>query len=164
MASAETPTRQPPLPRTNSGPPPPPECPPTRQGRQDPPPHHPPDPAAKADDTQSDRGLKNTGLNDIIHPDPCIGIYKYLQSNFTCVPAIHIIACEHSYAHLNCGQGEVIFVLGANYGHQDKAICYLGGKNCNIFANNLVFGDPCGDTFKYLELAYVCLVTVTSGL
>uniref|UniRef100_A0A3B3HRU2 SUEL-type lectin domain-containing protein n=1 Tax=Oryzias latipes TaxID=8090 RepID=A0A3B3HRU2_ORYLA len=25
--------------------------------------------------------------NDVISPDPCYGTYKYLQTNFTCVPA-----------------------------------------------------------------------------
>ncbi|XP_024149869.2 L-rhamnose-binding lectin SML-like [Oryzias melastigma] len=120
-------------------------------------------------------------LNDIINPDPCYGIYKYLQTNFTCVPAVHLIACEHSYAHLTCGQGEAIFVLGANYGRQDRNICYVSRppnqvqnvycsnptqivaqrcsweRNCTIYASNLIFGDPCPGTFKYLELSYVCL-------
>lgn len=31
------------------------------------------------------------------------------------------------------------------------------GKNsCTIRASNSVFGDPCGGTYKYLEVAYVC--------
>uniref|UniRef100_A0A8C8DX76 SUEL-type lectin domain-containing protein n=1 Tax=Oryzias sinensis TaxID=183150 RepID=A0A8C8DX76_9TELE len=118
--------------------------------------------------------------NDVISPDPCFGTYKYLQTNFTCVPAIHLIACEHSYAHLNCDKGQVISVVGAHYGRVNKAVCFASrppsqvenvycsnptqivaqscnGKNsCTISASNSVFGDPCYGTFKYLELSYVC--------
>lgn len=31
------------------------------------------------------------------------------------------------------------------------------GKNsCTVSASNSVFGDPCGGTYKYLEVSYVC--------
>ncbi|KAF6732804.1 L-rhamnose-binding lectin CSL2 [Oryzias melastigma] len=118
--------------------------------------------------------------NDVNSPDPCTGTYKYLQTNFTCLPAIHLIACENSYAHLYCDRGQVISVFGADYGRQDKAVCYASrppsqvenvycsnptqivaqscdGKNsCSIRVNNSVFGDPCVGTYKYLQLSYVC--------
>lgn len=31
-----------------------------------------------------------------------------------------------------------------------------GKNNCTISATNSVFGDPCGGTYKYLEVAYIC--------
>ncbi|XP_071331398.1 L-rhamnose-binding lectin CSL1-like isoform X2 [Trachinotus anak] len=112
--------------------------------------------------------------------DPCFGIYKYLQTNYTCFPALRIIACEHSLAHLFCDEGQVIFVYGADYGRRDQTTCSYkrserevqnvncinptgkvadscNGKNsCTIRASNSVFGDPCGSTYKYLEVSYVC--------
>ncbi|XP_034552598.1 uncharacterized protein LOC117822079 [Notolabrus celidotus] len=112
--------------------------------------------------------------------DPCFGIFKYLQTNYTCVPAFHTDTCEHSYATLSCGQGQVIFVYGADYGRRDRTTCShrrptsqienvecshpttkvaetCNGKNsCVIKASNSVLGDPCQGTYKYLEVAYVC--------
>ncbi|XP_047214309.1 L-rhamnose-binding lectin SML-like [Girardinichthys multiradiatus] len=117
---------------------------------------------------------------DIRIIDPCNGIDKYLETNYTCVPAIHFVTCEHSYATLHCEHGQVIFVYGADYGRRDHTTCsYRGpasqtenvycsnptrkvveicnGKNsCTIRASNSVFGDPCAGTFKYLEVAYTC--------
>ncbi|KAM8753789.1 rhamnose-binding lectin-like [Acanthopagrus schlegelii] len=119
-------------------------------------------------------------LNAVRTPDPCNGIYKYLQTNYTCFPAIHFATCEHSVAHLHCDEGQVIFVYGADYGRRDMTTCSFkrpesqienvhcshhtskvadscNGKNsCTITASNSVFGDPCGGTYKYLEVAYVC--------
>nr|XP_046254129.1 uncharacterized protein LOC124064001 [Scatophagus argus] len=112
--------------------------------------------------------------------DPCSGIYKYLETNYTCFPAIHLVTCEHSWAHLYCDEGQVIFVYGADYGRRDQTTCSYkrpasqienvhcsdptnkvaercNGKNsCIIKASNTVFGDPCVGTYKYLEVAYTC--------
>ncbi|XP_041860630.1 uncharacterized protein LOC121652113 [Melanotaenia boesemani] len=112
--------------------------------------------------------------------DPCIGTAKYLHTTFTCLPAFHRVTCEHSFAHLHCDEGQVIFVYGADYGRRDKATCVYdrpasqiqntacssptnkvadscNGKNsCIIKASNSVFGDPCYGTYKYLEMAYTC--------
>ncbi|KAM4562509.1 L-rhamnose-binding lectin SML-like [Odontesthes bonariensis] len=117
----------------------------------------------------------------VVHTsDPCRGIFKYLDTNYTCLPAIHLVTCEHSIAHLQCDEGQVIFVYGADYGRYDQTTCSYkrpasqtenvycsnptrrvaercNGKNrCIIRARNSVFGDPCAGTFKYLEVAYVC--------
>lgn len=112
--------------------------------------------------------------------DPCVGTYKYLETNFTCFPAIQLVACEHSLAHLHCDLGQVIFVYGADYGRRDTTTCAYklpatqvkntecsnptskvaescNGKNsCTIRASNSVFGDPCVGTYKYLEVSYIC--------
>ncbi|XP_038579130.1 L-rhamnose-binding lectin SML-like [Micropterus salmoides] len=112
--------------------------------------------------------------------DPCHGIYKYLETNYTCFPAIHLVTCEHSLAHLYCDDGQVIFVYGANYGRRDETTCSYkktasetenvycsdptskvaescNGKNsCTISVSSSEFGDPCVGTYKYLEVAYVC--------
>ncbi|XP_061701184.1 L-rhamnose-binding lectin SML-like isoform X2 [Syngnathoides biaculeatus] len=114
------------------------------------------------------------------NPDPCSGILKYLETNFTCLPAITVVACEGSLAQLFCDEGQVIFVYGADYGRRDATTCTFGRpeqqirnsqclrpsgipantcngrNNCTIAATNAVFGDPCGGTYKYLEVAYTC--------
>ncbi|GLD70964.1 rhamnose-binding lectin-like protein [Lates japonicus] len=112
--------------------------------------------------------------------DPCFGIYKYLDTTFACFPAIRSVACEHSFANLQCDEGQVIFVHGADYGRHDPTTCSYGrpasqiqnvqcsspthkvaqscdGKSsCAVKASNSVFGDPCVGTYKYLEVAYTC--------
>uniref|UniRef100_A0A3Q0SBR6 SUEL-type lectin domain-containing protein n=1 Tax=Amphilophus citrinellus TaxID=61819 RepID=A0A3Q0SBR6_AMPCI len=112
--------------------------------------------------------------------DPCFGTYKYLETNYTCFPAIHTVACEQSLAQLYCDAGQVIFVYGAHYGRLDRTTCSYkrpdsqtenvycsnpspkvaqscNGKNsCTVTASNSVFGDPCVGTYKYLEVSYVC--------
>nr|XP_061802147.1 L-rhamnose-binding lectin SML-like [Nerophis lumbriciformis] len=114
------------------------------------------------------------------NPDPCVGTFKYLQTTFTCLPATTVVACEETLAHLSCGSGKVIFVYGADYGRRDRTTCTFrrparqirnveclrptkivqnrcnGQNSCTIRASNNVFGDPCGGTYKYLEVAYTC--------
>ncbi|XP_020511231.1 L-rhamnose-binding lectin SML [Labrus bergylta] len=116
--------------------------------------------------------------------DPCYGISKYLQTNFTCFPAIRQVICEESFADLRCGVGQVISLYGAHYGRLDSSVCSFqrpvnevqniycskavnrvaercNGKNsCTIRASNAEFGDPCYGTYKYLEVAYTCLYPV----
>uniref|UniRef100_A0A3Q3GKF5 L-rhamnose-binding lectin SML-like n=1 Tax=Labrus bergylta TaxID=56723 RepID=A0A3Q3GKF5_9LABR len=55
--------------------------------------------------------------------DPCYGISKYLQTNFTCFPAIRQVICEESFADLRCGVGQVISLYGAHYGRLDSSVC-----------------------------------------
>ncbi|XP_053174094.1 rhamnose-binding lectin-like [Scomber japonicus] len=112
--------------------------------------------------------------------DPCYGIYKYLDVTFACLPAVRTVACEHSVANLQCDEGQVLFVLGADYGRRDKTTCSFqrpasqiqnvhcskptskvaescnGKSSCTVKASNSVFGDPCVGTYKYLEVAYRC--------
>ncbi|XP_077371007.1 L-rhamnose-binding lectin SML-like [Festucalex cinctus] len=114
-------------------------------------------------------------------PDPCFGTFKYLQTNFTCFPAITVVACEESLAYLFCDVGQIISILGADYGRRDRTTCSFkklpgqiqnveclspndivatrcnGENSCTIRASNGVFGDPCVGTYKYLEVAYRCL-------
>ncbi|XP_028265008.1 L-rhamnose-binding lectin SML-like [Parambassis ranga] len=112
--------------------------------------------------------------------DPCGGIYKYLDTTYACFPAIHSVTCEQSLANLHCDAGQVIYVYGADYGRQDQTTCSFrrpaaqvqnvycssptnkvaescNGKNtCTVKASNSVFGDPCGGTYKYLDVSYIC--------
>nr|XP_057940504.1 rhamnose-binding lectin-like isoform X2 [Doryrhamphus excisus] len=130
-------------------------------------------------------GKKRCELNvDVFRTsDPCPGIFKYLDTNFTCLPpkTFHVLACEDSLAHLSCEEGYVIGVHGAIFGRSDQTTCIFerppsqvqndecrgdvksivanscnGEKSCTIRASNGIFGDPCGGTYKYLRVTYVC--------
>uniref|UniRef100_A0A671YZU9 SUEL-type lectin domain-containing protein n=1 Tax=Sparus aurata TaxID=8175 RepID=A0A671YZU9_SPAAU len=105
--------------------------------------------------------------------DPCHGIYKYKH-----LP-LHP-TCEHSLAFLQCDEGKVIFVLGADYGRRDSSTCSInrpanhlqntlcsrpttkvaescnGKSSCSVKASNSVFGDPCSDSYKYLVPSTEC--------
>uniref|UniRef100_A0A3B3D9U8 SUEL-type lectin domain-containing protein n=1 Tax=Oryzias melastigma TaxID=30732 RepID=A0A3B3D9U8_ORYME len=113
----------------------------------------------------------------------CRGTTKYLHTTYTCLSAFHHVTCEHSLAHLQCGEEQVILVYRAEYGRRDHTTCIHGrpdsqiqninclnptskvaercdGKNsCLIKAGNSEFGDPCYGTYKYLEVAYTCSCT-----
>ncbi|KAG7224391.1 hypothetical protein INR49_004733 [Caranx melampygus] len=119
-------------------------------------------------------------INFVHTSDPCYGTLKYLETNYTCLPANYLVACEQSLAYLYCDEGQVISVYGADYGRRDRTTCAYqrpvaqiqdvtcssptskvaescNEKNsCTITAGNSVFGDPCYGTYKYLEVAYVC--------
>ncbi|XP_071314800.1 L-rhamnose-binding lectin SML-like [Trachinotus anak] len=112
--------------------------------------------------------------------DPCRGIYKYLDTTYACFPAIHSVTCEHSLATLQCDEGQVIQVYGADYGRRDQTTCSFqrpagqvrnvqcsrptnkvaescnGKSSCTVKASNSLFGDPCVGTYKYLEVSYRC--------
>uniref|UniRef100_UPI001A987F76 L-rhamnose-binding lectin SML-like n=1 Tax=Gasterosteus aculeatus aculeatus TaxID=481459 RepID=UPI001A987F76 len=124
--------------------------------------------------------------NTVRTSDPCRGISKYLQTIYSCFPAIHFATCEGSLANLQCDQGLQIRVYGADYGRRDTTTCIYkrpdaqvqnvlcsapspkvaercnGKNNCIITASNSVFGDPCPGTYKYLEVAYICEYPTTN--
>ncbi|XP_068506081.1 L-rhamnose-binding lectin SML-like isoform X1 [Syngnathus scovelli] len=129
--------------------------------------------------------LCELSLEEFRKPDPCADTFKYLQTNFTCLPAITVVTCEGSVAHLHCDLGQVIYVYGADYGRRDRTTCSyrraplelenvdckhptdLVAKMCNgkygcaITASNALFGDPCITIYKYLEISYTCQYPVT---
>ncbi|XP_035983916.1 uncharacterized protein LOC118557740 [Fundulus heteroclitus] len=92
----------------------------------------------------------------------------------------HIVACEHSVAELHCDIGQLISVSRAMYGRSNNETCSSGrpaeqlktisclgstdevakrcnGKQkCSVQATNDMFGEPCLNTYKYLEVNYTC--------
>ncbi|KAM9830032.1 L-rhamnose-binding lectin SML-like isoform 3-T3 [Syngnathus typhle] len=48
--------------------------------------------------------LCELSLEDFRKPEPCADTFKYLQTNFTCLPAITVVTCEGSVAQLHCGK------------------------------------------------------------
>nr|XP_055043507.1 uncharacterized protein LOC129430375 [Misgurnus anguillicaudatus] len=101
-------------------------------------------------------------------------------------PPKDLLSCESETAHLSCAQG-TIKVLSGNYGRIDNTTCSSGkpagqlsntkciqrkslsvlanrcdGKrHCSVSAINMVFGDPCKGTYKYLNVSYTCVLTTS---
>ncbi|KAL2100433.1 hypothetical protein ACEWY4_004827 [Coilia grayii] len=122
-----------------------------------------------------------------VFSDPCYGTFKYLEVYFRCLPAETKVACEHQTMFIDCGQDKVIKIDKGNYGRTDRTTCiagrpssqientgcYLsktvndmanrcdGRSQCSVLASNSVFSDPCGGTFKYLEVYFRCLPAET---
>ena len=95
------------------------------------------------------------------------------------------VACENTWFSIECPPGNVLNILTANYGRRDKTTCsnglpednfYLqntkcssvnssilkvksacqGKSRCQILTDNPFFGEPCGNTIKYLQVKYTC--------
>lgn len=91
----------------------------------------------------------------------------------------HLISCQYADLSIKCDAGFVVDVISANYGRSTKSICeadqmldfncsaknsldIVRGKctnkqNCSISAVNEVFGNPCINTVKYLDVEYQCI-------
>ncbi|XP_011300624.1 latrophilin Cirl isoform X4 [Fopius arisanus] len=94
--------------------------------------------------------------------------------------------CEGKTLKIECGEGELIHLIRANYGRYSITICNEHGntdwsvncmsqssfrvlyarcnekQNCSIAASTSHFGDPCPNTLKYLEAHYQCLSAATT--
>ena len=93
-----------------------------------------------------------------------------------------VVGCEGSEVELWCEEGTVISVIRANYGRISSSVCADTGRHqtwstrciqprtlrevtsrcssgdsqCSLQVSSQVFGDPCPDTPKYLEVVYTC--------
>ncbi|XP_049823101.1 latrophilin Cirl isoform X3 [Aethina tumida] len=111
-------------------------------------------------------------------PTPRIKKYRYETA----------YACEGKTLKIECKEGELIKLIRANYGRFSITICNDHGNTdwsvncmspkslqvllrscvqndnstCIIDVNNEVFGDPCPDTHKYIEVQYYCDATTTT--
>jgi len=115
--------------------------------------------------------------------DPCYGTYKYLNVVYSCLlkdPTYSLNICEGRAGRLSCPVGKVINIKQASYGRLSSRICQSGPhtvprggcravnslslvraqcsrrQSCSLAASNLVFGDPCFGTYKYLNVVYSC--------
>ncbi|XP_014677727.1 PREDICTED: latrophilin-3-like [Priapulus caudatus] len=89
--------------------------------------------------------------------------------------------CENSELNIECGKGTLIHVIRANYGRFSIKLCNPNGVtsgwslncvsrnskqivtemcqglgSCVVMATKDVFGEPCENTYKYLEVQYKC--------
>ncbi|XP_028265303.1 L-rhamnose-binding lectin SML-like, partial [Parambassis ranga] len=126
-------------------------------------------------------GKKACELSPATFPsDPCGDTFKYIETTYLCIPANRLVVCEQNLLHIDCPQGQVISIHGADFGRRDKTTCSYkqepgkiqnvecsnptnkvaercqGRPNCWMRANNAVFDNTCANTYKYLEVAYSC--------
>lgn len=96
------------------------------------------------------------------------------------------LVCEGSQLTIKCDKG-LINVIKANYGRLSSCECNFNGiapiyttncmstnsveivkakcsnkPTCSVHATNEVFGDPCFDTHKYLEVEYQCIESTSA--
>ncbi|XP_063441026.1 L-rhamnose-binding lectin ELEL-1-like [Mytilus trossulus] len=89
-----------------------------------------------------------------------------------------VIVCEHRSAYITCPYPLTISVQAAVYGRStDASVCpgdikttHCGSASsslivkkqcdgkciCKLTASNSIYGDPCVQTYKYLEVEYEC--------
>ncbi|XP_021361378.1 L-rhamnose-binding lectin ELEL-1-like [Mizuhopecten yessoensis] len=115
-----------------------------------------------------------------IYGDPCPNTFKYLEVTYSCLPepSTTVAVCELKTTTIIC-RPERINVISARYGRFDIVTCEhpamsqvgcgadgvldniqdlcQGETSCELAASNSIYGDPCPNTFKYLEVTYSCL-------
>ena len=102
-------------------------------------------------------------------------------------------ACEKSGSRrvtIHCPVNQTIVIVDAMYGRKNLKLCpwsefikpristecdafnsalivgskCQGRQSCTVYARNSVFGDPCPETRKYLEVIYQCVVSTTPNM
>uniref|UniRef100_A0A673YTX1 SUEL-type lectin domain-containing protein n=1 Tax=Salmo trutta TaxID=8032 RepID=A0A673YTX1_SALTR len=109
----------------------------------------------------------NTGV--LRTSDPCVGIYKYLETTYTCILATRSITCEGSDALLECDESSTIQIHSASYGRRGQPVSsfkrpanQLANTNClsqSTTASKMKHdcNSQCDEgTYKYLDVAYTC--------
>ncbi|CAC5423642.1 unnamed protein product [Mytilus coruscus] len=93
-------------------------------------------------------------------------------------PGTEKVICEGLKSRITCRGKKTIRILEATYGRTDMGTCKDprvkttscssnkplpilrkncdGIKSCMVSANNGLYGDPCGGTYKYVTVRYVC--------
>ena len=89
--------------------------------------------------------------------------------------------CQDHEVNIGCLDGRVIHVVSAMFGRQDWVTCphpsiletncsranslltvtelCEGNQYCQFIANKPLFGgDPCQDTYKYIDITYDCII------
>ena len=98
-------------------------------------------------------------------------------------PSMDTTLCEGQKKTISCPDEHSIKIMSAMYGRQSATPCSSGQsaaklKNtrcsrssvyyrlrrscngrtrCELYSHNSVFGDPCSDTFKYLQVNHKCV-------
>ena len=99
-----------------------------------------------------------------------------------------IIICESYMANISCSEPQAtIDITFARYGRTSTALCRnttrphsrtdctgvvtsavrnkCNGRNaCELHASNSVYGDPCQNTYKYMEVTYECKPGISPNL
>uniref|UniRef100_A0A4W5PPK1 SUEL-type lectin domain-containing protein n=1 Tax=Hucho hucho TaxID=62062 RepID=A0A4W5PPK1_9TELE len=103
--------------------------------------------------------------------DPCVGIYKYLETTYTCILASQSVSMYNNtkyYTRLMSAMKGYVFIhvclalaTNTNCLSQSTTASKLaescdGKSQCDVLASSSLYGDPCVGTYKYLDVAYSC--------
>ena len=123
-----------------------------------------------------------------IFPPPITSFLSFFLPSYLFIYLFHCLfylflpvnICENHSRFIRCQGEQIIHVLQASYGRQNRDTCpaseeYMHDTNCHarnshatveawcgywsecrLYANNLEFGDPCVGTYKYLMVRYQC--------
>ena len=99
--------------------------------------------------------------------------------NFDNISDQSFALCANQKGFIRCEKGSKITVISAVYGRTDNKVCPHGNINtrtcrsltsemkvkrscngyrtCHLHASNEIFGNPCNNFSKYLEVTYSCV-------
>ena len=106
-----------------------------------------------------------------------------MQKMFLCNPFVldnqTFALCADQKGFIRCEKGTKIKVISALYGRTDDKVCPYGNTNsrtcrsltsqmkvkwscngyrtCHLYASDQIFGNPCSNVSKYLEVKYRCV-------
>ena len=114
--------------------------------------------------------------------------YIILRVNHKKIHAVHFVTfldqafaiCADQKGFIRCEKGTKIKIISAVYGRTDDKLCPYGDTNtrtcrsltsditvkwgcngyktCHLHASDQIFGDPCQNVSKYLEVKYRCII------
>ena len=114
--------------------------------------------------------------------------YIILRVNHKKIHAVHFVTfldqafaiCADQNGFIRCEKGTKIKIISAVYGRTDDKLCPYGDTNtrtcrsltsdikvkwscngyktCHLHASDQIFGDPCQNVSKYLEVKYRCII------
>eukprot|EP00301_Raphidiophrys_heterophryoidea_P004732 c12036_g2_i1.p1 GENE.c12036_g2_i1~~c12036_g2_i1.p1 ORF type:complete len:511 (+),score=136.14 c12036_g2_i1:1-1533(+) len=132
------------------------------------------------------------GASSGVFGDPCVDTFKYLTTTYECVTSTtpsksySAVMCENNNLFLSCpSSATVISISSANYGRTDGVTCTHSAiqttscsassslanaksrceekNSCSVSATDSVFGDPCVNTYKYLNVTYTCVSPIPTS-
>ncbi|XP_073982800.1 uncharacterized protein isoform X2 [Rhodnius prolixus] len=123
-----------------------------------------------------------------IFTDTCPNNTKYLEVSYKCKESIkpfEILACELEKLYLRCPKDKYLWIVYTFFGRVNPKLCFVVERqtsrnqcvskkapkilesscnyknNCSISVNSAVLGNVCPDTYKYLEVDYLCLKNIS---
>ena len=111
---------------------------------------------------------------------------KFVVCFFAVEDLVSATVCEDAKVIIRCVIGGRIRVVAASYGRHNRATCSHPSihttschaanslaivksrcddkTSCELHASHRIFGDPCGGTYKYLEVKFQCIQAIQATI